>query len=266
VELSKLSEELMPLEMQQQILVTIGKIDFPDYDSLKQQALELAEHIANVEVGPENVKESKKLVAEVGKRLKELEDKRISIKKLMLEPYSNFETQVKEIVGIVKESEEMVRQQVKQLEEMERFHKQGAIETIWNKRILQYGFDDLFSFVDFLKPQHLNKTVSMDAIEKEMVQFLEKVDADLRAMEHMGNRWEVLDHYKQTKDLAQAISLANAEQERRQQLEKSKINKPSATHKIAFLVSVRCENEKELKLLEMIFKQNGFEFTIDKIS
>jgi hypothetical protein len=264
VELICLNEELMPLEMEQQILVTMGKIEFPDYLLLKQQALELSEHIASVEVGPENVKESKKLVAEVGKRLKELEDRRIAIKKLMLEPYNEFEAQVKEIVGIVKESEEIVRRQVRQLEELERLNKQSAIETIWNKRIIQYGFDDLFCFGDFLKPQHLNKTSNIDAIEKEMVAFLEKVDADLRAMEHMGNRWEVLDHYRTTKDLAQSISLANAEQERRQQLEASQIN--NAAQNMAYLVSIRCENEKELKLLHMILQENGFQYQTDKIS
>jgi hypothetical protein len=259
-------DELMPLEMQQQILVTIGKIDFPDYLPLKQQALELAEHISNVEVDAENIKESKKLVAEVSKRLKELEDRRIAIKKLMLEPYNEFESQVKEVVGIVKESEEIVRQQVRTLEEQDRLAKQNALEIIFDKRIAHYGFQDLFTFIDFLKPQHLNKTVKIDAVEKEMVAFLEKVESDLCAMEHMGNRWEVLDHYRQTKDLAQAISLANQEIERRKQAESSKGLKKPTTAKISYLVSVTAENEKELKLLHMILQENGFEFQTDKIS
>jgi hypothetical protein len=260
-----MKEELMPLGMQQQILVTMGKIDFPDYKNLKMQAEDLAEQIAGVEVDAENIKESKKMLAAVNKSLKELEDRRIAIKKLMLEPYNDFENQVKEIVMIVKAADELVRQQVKLLEEKERLEKQNALEEIFNKRIRHYGFDDLFTFGDFLKPQHLNKTTAIAAVEKEMVLFLEKVDTDLAAMEHMGNRWEVLDHYRHTKDLAQSISLASQEKERRQQLEESKINKP-ATAKISYLVSVQCQNEKELKLLHMVLQENGFDFQTDKIS
>lgn len=259
-------EELMPLEMQQQILVTIGKIDFPDYISLKQQALELAENIAGVKVDPENIKQSKKLLAEVNKRLKELEDRRIAIKKLMLEPYNGFEAQVKEIVQIVKEADEIVRQQVKQLEEQERLEKQNELEEIFNKRIKHYGFDDLFSFGDFLQPRHLNKTVTIETTEKEMIAFLEKVEADLCAMEHMGNRWEVLDFYRTTKDLAAALTLANQAEQRKKEIENSKVKQQAKAAKIAYLVSVQCENQKELKLLEMLLQENGFEFQTDKIS
>jgi hypothetical protein len=259
-------QEITPLEMQQQILVTIGKIDFPDYLPLKQQALELAENIAAVQVDQENIKQSKKLLAEVNKRLKELEDRRIAIKKLMLEPYSGFEAQVKEIVQIVKEADEIVRQQVKQLEENERLEKQNELETIFQKRIAHYGFDDLFSFGDFLQPRHLNKTVTIDAVEKEMVAFLEKVEKDLCAMEPMGNRWEVLEHYRQTKDLAAAITLANQAAQRKQEINKSKVMKKAQAAKVAYLVSVQCANQKELKLLEMILQENGFEFSTDKIT
>lgn len=41
----------------------------------------------------------------------------------MLEPYNEFEKQVKEIVSIVKTADEMVRQQVTQMEEEEREDK-----------------------------------------------------------------------------------------------------------------------------------------------
>ena len=51
------------------------------------QAVIYQNQIKAVEVNEENIKESKKLLAAVNKRLKELEDKRISVKKMMLEPY-----------------------------------------------------------------------------------------------------------------------------------------------------------------------------------
>jgi hypothetical protein len=85
-------------------------------------------------------------------------------------------------------------------------------------------------------------------------------------MEHMGNRWEVLNFYRDTKDLAAAISLANQAEQRKKEIDNSKIKQQAKAAKIAYLVSVHCENQKELKLLEMLLQENGFEFSTDKIS
>src|SRR4051794_7228445 len=107
----------------EKIVVKQGSIQFNDYENVKQQAIKLAEEIKTVEVTEDNIKQSKKLLAAVNKRLKELDDKRISIKKVMLEPYQLFEEQVKEIAAIVKDADQDVREQVKYLEEFERLEK-----------------------------------------------------------------------------------------------------------------------------------------------
>ncbi|EGQ1206894.1 DUF1351 domain-containing protein, partial [Listeria monocytogenes] len=104
-------------------VVTQGSILFPAYKKIKSDSLLLAQQIENIEVTEENVKQSKKLLAAVNKEVKNLESERILIKKEMLEPYNEFEKQVKEIVSIVKTADEMVRQQVTQMEEEEREDK-----------------------------------------------------------------------------------------------------------------------------------------------
>lgn len=98
-------------------VVKQGSILFPAYKKIKSDSLLLAQQIENIEVTEENVKQSKKLLAAVNKEVKNLESERILIKKEMLEPYNEFEKQVKEIVSIVKTADEMVRQQVTQMEE-----------------------------------------------------------------------------------------------------------------------------------------------------
>ena len=108
-----------------------GSIVFNDYERIKKEAEALAEEIKTVEVNEENVKASKKLLAVVNKRLKELEDTRIGIKKSMLEPYQLFEEQVKEIVTIVKEADAEVREQVKLLEEFDRIEKEEVIKDLF---------------------------------------------------------------------------------------------------------------------------------------
>lgn len=260
--------EIMELNTEQ-ILVQQGAIEWSQYTDLKRQAQELAENIRALTVDEENIKQSKKLLAEVNKRCKELEDRRIKIKNLMLEPYKLFEDQVKEIVGIVKEADEVVRQQVKQLEEIERQEKEHKLKTLFDLRIKHYSFRDLFSFADFLKPKHLNKTVTVEAVENEMIEFLEKLTKDLKAIETMQNSKSVLSLYLDTKDLAAAITLQQQKEAQERRIEEAQAIKTESTNKkIEYLVSVHCFDRKEFQLLTMLLDQNGyaFQYTSDQIT
>jgi hypothetical protein len=262
-----MENELMQHQManaMKQIEVVQGSVVFGGYEDLKGQAERLADQIKTVEVSEDNVKLSKKLLAEVNKRVKELEDRRISIKKTMLEPYQDFEEQVKEIVGIVKDADAHVRAQVQSLEEEQRREKEIQIADIWHKRIQHYSFKNIVPFLDFAKPRHLNKTTSLDAVEKEMVQFLEKVESDMNVIYQMDDVEDHINAYLNTYDLGQAITIIKNHKEKKRQIEQAR-QPQKASDKIAYLVSIEVQNEKELKLLEMILKENQFEYKTDKV-
>ena len=191
----------------QQIQVIQGSVVFGGYDELRRQATDLANNIRTVEVTEDNVKMSKKLLASVNKRLKELEDKRISIKKTMLEPYQEFEEQVKDIVGIVKDADGFVRDQVNELEALERDQKEATLNDLFMKRKQMYSFGDLLDFrSDFIKAKHLNKTTTIESVEKEMVIFLEQIEKDTKVIEKMDKSSDLLYAYMETFDLADAMT------------------------------------------------------------
>ena len=241
----------------QHIKVIQGSIDFPEYENIKKQALQLAEDIQTVEVTDENLKQSKKLLAAVNKRLKELEDERIRIKKMMLEPYQDFESQVKEIVGIVKEADAAVRDQVKQLEEIERQEKKDRLLDIFNKRKALYTLGDLLPFIDFLQPKHLNKTTSIESIEEEMIEFLERTEKDVKVMQKLPDLQAHVSAYLETYDLALAMTKVQGEKERRQQIEASKAaRKTEAVQTYQFTIF----NSKDKTLVEMFMNQNNIKF------
>ena len=50
----------------------VGKIKFNAYDYIKDRAIKLSENLKKVKVSEENIKESKKLIAEVNKDIKKL--------------------------------------------------------------------------------------------------------------------------------------------------------------------------------------------------
>lgn len=236
----------------QQLIVQQGFIVFSDFERIKAEAIELANNINTIFVDEENIKQSKKMIAAVNNKIKELEARRIEIKKTMLEPYNQFEAQVKEIVGIVKSAEDVVRDQIKQLEEMERQAKQQQLEEIFDKRVKHYSFRNLFGFSDFLKPKHLNKTQSIEATEKEMVAFLEGLAKDLKVIESLPNAEAILSAYIQSKDLALAMTQIAQEEQRKRAIEASQaLNKNKQKE---FIIAVF--NEKDLKLIQMFMDQN----------
>jgi hypothetical protein len=264
----EMENELLKVDVEG-IEIVQGLVNFTDYQRIKEEAEALAEQIKTVEVNEENVKASKKLLAVVNKRLKELEDTRIGIKKTMLEPYQLFEEQVKEVVGIVKEADAEVREQVKLLEEFDRIEKEDMIKAIWDKRIVHYSLGALIPFKDFASPKHFNKTTSIDAVEKEMVEFLERTQKDINVIKTMDNSKEIVSAYLGRYDLAEAIAIVTEQINRDKEIEKKtkalEKAKAKEEEKMGFLVSVKVINEKELKLLEMILKENDFEFIIDKV-
>ncbi|EGP8643453.1 DUF1351 domain-containing protein [Listeria monocytogenes] len=239
-------------------VVTQGSILFPAYKKIKSDSLLLAQQIENIEVTEENVKQSKKLLAAVNKEVKNLESERISIKKEMLEPYSEFEKQVKEIVSIVKTADEMVRQQVTQMEEEEREDKKLVLKRMFEKRIRMYDFKTYFTFDDFLENRHLNKSLSINKIESEMVEWLTKIETELKIIETMPYPDEIIAEYKETKDLAVSAQIVSDRHKAQEVIKEAKNDiKDEQLHtKITFTLF----DEKDVKLVEMFMRQNKIKF------
>ena len=254
-----MENELM-LNMQQ-IRVVQGSVDFQNYERVKQQALQLAENLQTVEVNEDNLKQSKKLLAAVNRRKKELDDERIRIKKVMLEPYQEFEQQVKEITLIVEAANETVRQQVKHLEEQERQAKQEQLAEIFHKRKALYSLGDLIPFEDWMKPKHLNKSTSIESAEMEMVEFLERTERDIKVLQSMPDVNAHVSAYIGQYDLALAMTQVRAEKERMQQIEAAQTQKKTEYIK-AYRFTVF--GDKDKTLVEMFMKQNKITYEMEQ--
>jgi hypothetical protein len=242
----------------QQVKIVQGSISFNNYESLKEEALELSEKVSSIIVNEENVKDMKKLIAAVNKKVKELDSNRIKVKKMMLEPYVTFEEKVKEIVSIVDESEEVVRKQIRELEEKEKEEKRQNLEEIFNKRIALYPFKDLITFSDFLKPSHLNKSTSFNSVEQEMVDYLEKISNDFEVMRNMDNFESLVSYYLDSKDLTKTLSRANEVKQREQKIKTSELVSEEPSKKI---FHITLYEEKDFLLVKMFLEQNKINFT-----
>lgn len=248
-----------------ELTVVPGSIIFPQYDLIKSQATNLANHLQQVEVTQENLQRSKQLLAAVNKEVRKLHDERIKIKRTVLEPYDEFETQIKEITAIVKDSDDLIRNQVRELEEQERQAKKEHIHSIFNKRMKQYDFGELMNFDKFIKPTHLNKSTSMTKIETEMVQWLTKVETDLDLIKSMDYSFEIIGEYQRTQDVASSIKSVNDRHKAIQEMERKAETvtsvSPQQSKPKKPIILIELNDEKDARLVEMFMKQERIEFS-----
>ncbi|MEJ7462310.1 DUF1351 domain-containing protein [Staphylococcus saprophyticus] len=238
------------------IITTQGNVTFEEYDNLLSEANNLAEHVKQVEVNEENVKEAKRLMAQTNNRVKELENTRKDVKKTILEPYNHFENQVKTIKSIIDDAVSHVKKQERELTEQERENKKQAIADIFDKRIKHYGFEKIMGFAEFLKPQYLNKSFSMNKVENELVEWLEKTKRDLETIEKLDNRDELIVEYQNTQDLSMAFEIIDKRNQRKKQIAEQ-VKKPETKQTYhVFTIS----NEKDAQITKLLLEQNNIEF------
>lgn len=235
-------------------------ITFPEYEDLIDEANRVAEYINSIELTDENVKDVKGVLAKANRAIKELNDRRIAIKKEIMEPYDDFANQIKEIESIVKKADTRLRNEVRSLEEKERERKKEEIRTIWNKRISQYEYAKLMDFEDFIQNKHMNKTTTMKSVEDEMVKFLESSENDLSLLAETERKNEAFELYRESKDLGIVI---NTIKKKIEQEEKNKEILKEVEIEETYLFTIK--GKKDKNFVEMLLKENEIDFTVKEI-
>lgn len=238
-------------------------ISFPEYQGLIEEAKRVSEFIDSIELTDDNVKEVKGILAKANRAIKELNDRRITIKKEILEPYEVFAGQIKEIETIVKDSDNRLRNEVRKLEESLRSIKKEEIRELWNKRVKQYEYAKLMDFENFLDNKHLNKTTSMNSVESDMVSFLDKAEVDLGILCASERKDEAISLYKENKDLGLVIAII------KERIEESKKNeeilKDFAKDEKEEVFIFTIKGKKDKNFVEMLLKENAINYELKEI-
>ncbi len=240
------------------VTTTQGEVNFEEYNNLLSEANNLAEYVKQVEVNEENVKEAKKLMASMNNRVKDLENVRKDVKKSMLEPYNQFESQVKTIKQVIDGAVAHVKKQERELTEQEREEKREAIAQLFDKRIQHYDFGKILGFADFIKPQHLNKSTSMNKVEDELVEWLEKTKRDLETINKLENKEDIIIEYQNTQDLSMAFEIVDKRNERKRKIEEQQkhTKQPTKTTYHVFTIG----DDKEAQITKLLLEQNNINF------
>lgn len=209
-------------------------IDF-NFEELKEEITNKSALYKNMVYTDETIKDAKSDRALLNKFKTALEDKRKEVKKQCLEPYNQFEKQIKELVAIIDEPVKLIGEQITEFEDREKAEKHEQITKLFDKA----GFQSFVTLEQIYDPKWLNKSVSLKSIEEELTNTLYRIGHDVTTINSLKEySFEALEHYKKTLDLASAI----AEGQRLADIQKRKL-----------------EHEAEVKAREELAKKQAEE-------
>lgn len=196
-----------------EIRIENGLIRFDEYELFKKRAEDARDYLIRLDVSPESEQECKRTVATARKISDQLNQEKIRIKKTVLEPYTEFENKVKEIIGIITEGENVARDKLKAIDDQRREEKKEEIRKIWDLRNGSFLSGKYLTFDHFLQDRHLNKTVPISEVEHDMVVFLKTTEDDIRYLKERPLGDEYIAEYTQCLNAVKAMDAVDSRHE-----------------------------------------------------
>lgn len=169
----------------------------------------------------ESQPEAKKTVASLRKLKKAMNDRRIEIKKKFMEPYTNFEAQVKELDKLIDEPIDFISGQIEEFERRRVEAKKAMICEIYTGIMAEHGTVMEYLPLDRIYDSRWeNSTTTQKAITEAITAHVEHVEKDLDTIRAMESEFEDkgLAKYRATLELSDAITAMNQYQKQKEEI------------------------------------------------
>ena len=188
-----------------------------NYAEIKQQLQEQMEIYKGMEYTDDTIKDAKTDRATLNKLSKEIDDRRKAVKKEYNKPLDAFESQVKDLLSIIKEPIEIIDSKVKDFDNRCREIKKGQIVAYWNKKVTHLSeaiqLPEIREGIwnHLYDERWLNATTTVKAYKDAIDNGIAGILKDIETIKSMASEFEQegLDIYYNTFTLADAISKMN---------------------------------------------------------
>ena len=195
-----------------------------NYDELKKDLEITLKGYSNYVVDEHNLSIAKSDMAKLNKVKKALNDKKIEVKKTILQDYELFENQVKELISMVDDGVSSIKKQTDEFE-LERIQaKKNEIKLFFDA----YNKGGLLKLEQIYNPKWENKGYSLDNIKKEIIETISRVFKDVEVIDSLNESSESIKllkiKYLNTLDLTKTLNDFNVEKEILAKLEEMQKN------------------------------------------
>lgn len=176
-----------------------------NHEELKAELSKQLEKYNNIVVTEDCVKEFKADKANLNRLKTALEDKRKEIKKQCLQPYENFEKNIKELVALIEKPIQLIDSQLKEIDSKKKEQKINEIEKIYHENIGR--FEELVPFEKIYNCKWLNSTYKLENIALEIQKIQSDLESGLQIIEGLDTdfKQEIKDKFFETLDISQAL-------------------------------------------------------------
>lgn len=187
----------------------------------------------------ESVKTIKEIRAELNKDYKEFESKRKLVKEQVLKPYNDFENVYKECISDkFRNADLILKGKIDNVENELKAKKEKEIKEYFE----EYKTANNIDFITYEQAKiNVTLSASMKSLKEQAKQFIDKIVDDLKLIETQEHKTEILVEYKQTLNVAQAITVVTNRFKAIEE-EKKKIEKEKELQK--FVVDTAKESDK----------------------
>lgn len=213
-----------------QIVRNNGTIDF-NFEDIKDALASELELYKNLVFTEDTKADAKKTVAELRKLKKQINDKRIEVKKLYMQPYTDFEAKVKELDKLINEPITFISEQIDAFEQKRIEEKIELINDIYLELVSERediaGYAELNRVYD---SKWENASTSKKTIQEAITNYLDGVTNDIAAIKSMESEYETkaLMRYKETGVLSDALLTIRQWEKQKEEILKAEEEKQEA--------------------------------------
>ena len=205
-----------------------------NYEELKAELVKKLEYYKGLVYTEDQIKEAKADRAKLNALTTAIDSKRKEIKKQCLQPYEQFEAQIKDLLAVIKEPVALIDSQIKGYEEEKKQKKLEEVKALFEK--LKDAAGEEFKFVSFeqiFEDKFLNASISLKMVETVINNKFNAIKCNLKTIAELKEySFEATEVYKETLNLNEALEKAKymveiakkkAEEEKREQKKNEEI-------------------------------------------
>lgn len=250
------------------------KIEF-NYEELKKQIQESVSYYKDLVYTNEEMKQAKADRSALRKVIEAIDSQRKQVKADLLKPYNELEAKLDEIKALIQEPIQMIDNQVKAYEELQKQTKAESIRQTFENKGYSWMADIIWN------PKWLNTTYSMKNITAEIDEAIVKYNNDIATLEALTEySFEAIEDYKKHLDLGRTMVMVNdlreqakrkaefeavrartEEEIKEERQQKSTFIDTEERPEERFWVKFECcVSEREARWLREFFETNGIEY------
>lgn len=172
---------------------------------------EVADRYDGLVYTDEDIPTAKKDRATLNALKKAISDRRISVKKEIMEPYEKFNEEVNEVVKLLEKPAFLIDSQIKEYEQKKKDDKKQVLFDYFVEKSTEKKVDEILKFENVFEESFLNASFSISRAKKFIDDDIAKVRNELDELEQLDSEFKqyALDIYRRTMDMSKALLEVN---------------------------------------------------------